>query len=119
MVVYEELFRRSTGVGATGVIGSEETVSKDEFKTSRNNEELDSWKGKPYRRRHCRIVRSLLFFYGTLSPGFFESYLFIYYMNIFGDYNVLLTASSGYHKLHSHRFVQLLPVMEKEKRNLS
>ena len=40
-------------------------------------------------------------------------------MNIFGDYNVLLTASSGYHKLHSHRFVQLLPVMEKEKRNLS
>ena len=34
------------GLGATGVIGSEETVSKVEFKTSWNNEELDSWKGR-------------------------------------------------------------------------
>ena len=72
------------GVGATVVIGSEETVSKDEFKTSWNNGEFDSWKGKPYGRRRCRIVRSLLFFYGTLSPGFFDSYLFIFFLYIFG-----------------------------------
>jgi len=32
------------GVRATSVIRSEETLSKDEFKTSWNNEKLDSWK---------------------------------------------------------------------------
>jgi len=36
------------GVRATSVIRSEETVSKDEFKTSWNNEKLDSWKEKSY-----------------------------------------------------------------------
>ena len=32
------------GVRATSVIRSEETVSKDEFKTSWSNEKLNSWK---------------------------------------------------------------------------
>jgi len=35
-------------VRTTSVIRSEETVSKDEFKTSWNNEKLDSWKEKSY-----------------------------------------------------------------------
>ena len=34
------------GVRITSVIRSEEKVSKDEFKTSWNNEKLNSWKGK-------------------------------------------------------------------------
>ena len=36
------------GGRATSVIRSDETVSKDEFKTSRNNEKLDNWKEKGY-----------------------------------------------------------------------
>ena len=44
------------GVRATSVIRSEETVSKDEFKTSWNNEKLDSWKEK---RLHGKFVREI------------------------------------------------------------
>ena len=45
------------GVIVTGKIKSEETVSKNEFKTSWNNElKLDSWKGK---RLHGRFLREI------------------------------------------------------------
>ena len=44
------------GVGATSVIRSEETVSKDEFKTSWINEKLDSWKEK---RLHGQFVTEI------------------------------------------------------------
>ena len=44
------------GVRATSVIRSEETVSKDEFKTSWNNEKLTSWKE---RRLHGQFVREI------------------------------------------------------------
>ena len=44
------------GVRATGVIRSEGTVSKDEFKTSWNNEKLNSWKDK---RLHGQFVREI------------------------------------------------------------
>ena len=44
------------GVRATSVIRSGETVSKDEFKTSWNNEKLDSWKEK---RLHGQFVREM------------------------------------------------------------
>ena len=44
------------GVGATSVIGREETVSKDEFKKTWNNKKLDSWKGK---RLHGQLVREM------------------------------------------------------------
>ena len=44
------------GVRATSVIRSEETVSKDEFKTSWNNEKLNSWKEK---KLHGQFVREI------------------------------------------------------------
>ena len=44
------------GVRATSVIRSEETVRKDEFKTSWNNEKLNSWKEK---RLHGQFVREM------------------------------------------------------------
>ena len=44
------------GVRATSVIRSEETVSKDEFKSSWNNEKLNSWKEK---RLHGQFVREI------------------------------------------------------------
>ena len=43
-------------VRATSVIRIEETVSKDEFKTSWNNEKLNSWKGK---RLHGQFLREI------------------------------------------------------------
>ena len=44
------------GVRATSVIRIEETVSKDEFKTSWNNKKLNSWKEK---RLHGKFVREM------------------------------------------------------------
>ena len=44
------------GERATSVIRREETVSKDEFKTSWNNEKLKSWKEK---RLHGQFVREI------------------------------------------------------------
>ena len=44
------------GVRDTSVIRSEETVNKDEFKTSRNNEKLNSWMEK---RLHGQFVREI------------------------------------------------------------
>ena len=44
------------GVSATSVIRSEESVSKDEFKTSWSNEKLNSWKEK---RLHGQFVREI------------------------------------------------------------
>ena len=42
------------GVRATSVIRSEETVSKDEFKTSWKNEKLNSWKEKKANWSICK-----------------------------------------------------------------
>ena len=47
---------RLQGVRATRIIRSEETVSKDEFKPSWNNEKLDSWKKK---RLYGQFVREI------------------------------------------------------------
>ena len=44
------------GVKVTGVIQSEETVSKDEFNTSWNIEKLDRWKEK---RLHGQFLREM------------------------------------------------------------
>ena len=55
------------GVRATSVIRSEETVSKDEFKTSWNNEKLDSWKEK---RLHGQFVRAVSIKYGLRTTDY-------------------------------------------------
>ena len=44
------------GVRTSSVIGSEETVSKDKFKTSWSNEKLSSWREK---RLHGQFVREI------------------------------------------------------------
>ena len=44
------------GVRATSVIRSEETVSKDEFKTSWNNDKLNSWKEKRLQGQFVREI---------------------------------------------------------------